>query len=734
MIDWIVSSSALIVVVLGVRSLCAGGLSCRARYALWLLVLARLLAPVQMFTASWGMSAPELPEAVVAHRNDAGFQLVPEAPNPSLPPERQAAQWRENWADYEAALRQGGAEHGTPVTLPEVLNAVWFGGAGILAVVLLASNLCFVRRLRKTRIPYDKGVYVAEGLASPCLIGVFRPTVYLTPEAARDARTLRHVLAHEATHKRHGDSLWSLLRLVALCLHWYNPLVWVAAVVSKRDGELACDEATLERLGADERLAYGETLLSMVRAKPNARELLSVSTAMTAGKHPMRERIETIARHPRTRGAVLALALAVLLGATVLAFSKGEKTGSGTTPQTPVTEPEREGEIPRQIDLWEADLDGDGRAERLVLDTEALLAGGEARFWIETDKDARIDAGSVGTPHTGWATVALTERDGKTYLLSYSPAMFQGEAEYAYRLMRLNGGELSTAEVQRVKFSANPDKHTENSTDAMRYFQEKANDVWAHSRLLFTTDQEVLSHIYEAETGVGITAKDAFYIAEGDETLRYTETMYGLLNADAEALFAAIAGNYWFLSGAGGWHSELNVKSDGTFTGFYRDFDVETVYYSDFAGRFDSVVKVNDFTYSMRLRELSAAPNEGEEHVETTGRWIGALPYGIENTDEVLVFMHGAPVDKLPEEFVRWYTAGLAYGRAQIGDELPTVGLYCVDQGYGWFAWELIAPLVHEQQPEPEPTPEPAPVPEPAPDGSMVVAIDLSQNEGGEEP
>ena len=333
LLAWGVSSSILILVVFAVRALGKSRLSCRARYGLWLLVLVRLLVPVQLFTASWGMSPPPLPEGMTQK------QFV-------LPQDPQGAE--RTGPLTVIAPNLGGAPAGAalPHTAPEaletrpagrsayqwsaadILRAVYLGGAGLLALVLLVSNLRFARRLRRARVPYDAPcgglrVYVAEELTSPCLVGVLRPSVYLTPEATRDERTLRHVLAHEATHRIHGDCVWSLLRLAALCLHWYNPLVWLAAVVSKRDGELACDEHTLARLGEDERTAYGETLLSLVRGRPNTRGLLSASTAMTAGKKPMRERIETIARHPRTKTAALLLAAVVLLTATVVAFSRG---------------------------------------------------------------------------------------------------------------------------------------------------------------------------------------------------------------------------------------------------------------------------------------------------------------------------------------------------------------------------------------------------------------------------
>ena len=120
---------------------------------------------------------------------------------------------------------------------------------------------------------------------------MFRPAVYVAPETAADPAALRHVLAHEGTHYRHGDHVWSLLRCAALCVHWWNPLVWLAVVCSRRDGELACDEGALKTLDREERRAYGETLLALVTAKPSPRDLLCCATTMSGEKRSLQERI-----------------------------------------------------------------------------------------------------------------------------------------------------------------------------------------------------------------------------------------------------------------------------------------------------------------------------------------------------------------------------------------------------------------------------------------------------------
>ncbi|MCI8943626.1 MAG: M56 family metallopeptidase [Oscillospiraceae bacterium] len=178
------------------------------------------------------------------------------------------------------------------------------------------------RPLEGTSAPVP--VYTAMGLPSPCLVGLFCPAVYVTEEAAANPATLRHVLAHELTHYNHRDHLWSVLRGAALAVHWWNPLVWLAVVCSRRDGELACDEGALKRLGGGERTAYGETLLALVTAKSKPADLLSFATTMTGGKRSLKERIRRIAVQPRRLASAVVAVVVILSLAAVCAFGRAE--------------------------------------------------------------------------------------------------------------------------------------------------------------------------------------------------------------------------------------------------------------------------------------------------------------------------------------------------------------------------------------------------------------------------
>ena len=323
--QWIVSSSVLILVVIALRYVLRGKLSLRMQYALWLLVLVRLLVPV-----SFGASDLSVMNAV-----------------PERAPTVQQGIYRQDivgeWNDAPANAgtvgvpAQSMSEAAPPnlvqnvttatVTAPTVektdwariAKTVWLAGAAALGLVFLAVNLRFGKKLRRSRERVEETdaclpVYESGETDTPCLFGVAKPSIYVTPDTRTEAETLRYALAHEQTHYRHGDNLWAVLRGVCLALHWYNPLVWWAAELSRRDAELACDEATIRRIGESERAAYGRTLIRMTCEKRPA--LLVTATMMTDSGKGLKERISLLVKKPKT-AAYTAVAVLLIAGLSV---------------------------------------------------------------------------------------------------------------------------------------------------------------------------------------------------------------------------------------------------------------------------------------------------------------------------------------------------------------------------------------------------------------------------------
>ena len=335
MIEWVVSSCILILAVIALRYLLRGKISLRLQYALWLLVLARLLIPVSFGSTDISvMSVVERAPAVQAvesvrdvdtiwQAHDGTVEGYPIGPlMPDTPVTVAPSVTNDQFSRMSSAL-----------TLRKILLPVWWGGAAVTLLVFLTANLCFAARLRKSRrsLAVESAslpVYVARERAVPCLFGLFRPAVYVTPEAEEDGTLLRHTVAHETTHFRQGDHVWALLRTVCLALHWWNPLVWWAAKLSRQDGELACDEATIRALGEGERAAYGRTLIRMACGR-GASPLLTATT-MDGGKTSLHERIVLLAKKPRTAALAaiaLVLAAALCVGCTFTGAKRNETLG-----------------------------------------------------------------------------------------------------------------------------------------------------------------------------------------------------------------------------------------------------------------------------------------------------------------------------------------------------------------------------------------------------------------------
>ena len=371
MTEILITSSVLILALLVLRRVFREKISRRAQYALWLLVLARLLIPVSLPTAGFGVLSAAEPavEAASSRLESRAVYVLPldRAPAAEVPAASQAqpGQVVETGDSFGYPVLSSDGEtvtrYARQLTASELLRYLWYGGMALTGLWFLAGNLRFRWKLRRRRRPYPvEGcpvpVYLAEGwLASPCLVGLLRPAIYLTPAAAAAEERQRHVIAHELTHRRHLDPLWSLLRSVCLVVYWFDPLVWAAALASRTDGELACDEAVLAGLDQEERLAYGRSLLALVPVRRTGGDPFLTATTMAAGKRQLKDRIGRIAQARRTTALALTLALvlaAVTCAATFTAPAGAEDDGSGTAPLTGSDDPLTGAELTYFAEEW----------------------------------------------------------------------------------------------------------------------------------------------------------------------------------------------------------------------------------------------------------------------------------------------------------------------------------------------------------------------------------------------
>lgn len=347
MIKWIITSSALILMVMMFRAVVKNHIGPRLRYALWALVLARLLIPgtlgespasvlnIAETRASYQVTST-LPDRVALYANGGVRSMSGGRDSFQAEPGDGELRNQYGWvvvADgqtAEALQKQGTraldtAELKKLVDGKNLLLTVWKVGALAVGAALLAINCLFAVRLGRRRKPAGRyhglAVYTAEGLTSPCLFGLLRPSIYIAPALAGDETAKAHILAHEYTHFCQGDHLWSVLRGVCAALHWYNPMVWWAAAASRRDCEVSCDAGAVRRLGEEHRAAYGRTLVALVTRGTTPADLLRCATTMTGSGPAVKERVALLVKQPRTAAAMLCAVAAVLCLAAACTFT-----------------------------------------------------------------------------------------------------------------------------------------------------------------------------------------------------------------------------------------------------------------------------------------------------------------------------------------------------------------------------------------------------------------------------
>ena len=320
MLKEVLTVSALIAVVLLVRAIFKNRVPKRMLYALWLVVLLNLCLPGTL------VSLPVLPAedaAVPAQSAERPVQTAPVIQRPAqtvTKPQTPAQQ-------PVSPVQETAKPAAKPLTTAQILQIAWFSGSALLGLWLFGAWAVFTIRLHRDRRFLGKRggtcIYVSGAVKSPCLAGLI-PAVYLTEDVLRNDTT-ELIVRHELTHLHHLDFLWSLCRTIAVIVYWWNPLIWLAAICSKRDAELACDEAVAAGLQPEQRIAYARAILAQAPRK---------KAALSLAGPPVKERILFLTKKQRTSVLCVILALLLVASATGCSFAEltQQKAGEITMP------------------------------------------------------------------------------------------------------------------------------------------------------------------------------------------------------------------------------------------------------------------------------------------------------------------------------------------------------------------------------------------------------------------
>ena len=290
---------------------------------LWGVALARLLIPVALpfpWNVYAGLERLLSQEAAQPLPSESGalVQAFPVPPASDLP-----------GRDMPSAPQEP-AWSGTAQTAPMEIPwpaILWLAGAVLLAVAFVVSYRRSVAVFRtalplthpainrwRQCYPVLRGVPIrrCDRIRSPLTYGLVRPVILLPKGMDCDQEEVGYILLHEGTHIRHGDAWWKLFLAAALCVHWFNPLVWCMYVWANRDLERCCDESVVRRCGLEARSEYALTLLKWEERRGGLLPLCS-----NFGTPILKERVVFIMKLKKQSAAAVALTLALVMGTTV---------------------------------------------------------------------------------------------------------------------------------------------------------------------------------------------------------------------------------------------------------------------------------------------------------------------------------------------------------------------------------------------------------------------------------
>ena len=219
-------------------------------YALWSIVLFRLICPFSIESALslLPIKSDPIPEIIISSNIPAdisvnsGLKVFDDVINPII----------------------HNAPPSTIKTNFNIFAILWF--VGIIALILysIISLLLLKKRLR-TRIKDTDNIYMSNKIDTPFVMGLIRPKIYLPTTLSK--KETAYILLHEQTHIKRFDHVIRFLSFLALCVHWFNPLVWIAFFLSGKDMEMSCDETVIKSLGTDIKKEYSFSLLALSTGK-----------------------------------------------------------------------------------------------------------------------------------------------------------------------------------------------------------------------------------------------------------------------------------------------------------------------------------------------------------------------------------------------------------------------------------------------------------------------------------
>lgn len=184
---------------------------------------------------------------------------------------------------------------------------IWVAGIVVLLICGLVSLIRMKGKLKNASCEKDN-IYLSDNVNTPFVLGLIQPKIYLLDSLSE--REKEYIVLHERTHIKRFDHVFRFISYLTLCVHWFNPLVWIAFWLSGKDMEMACDESVINQLGHGVKKDYSQSLLNLATGRRNLRLV-----PLAFGEGETKGRIKNIINFKQPKLFVIALALIIIITA-----------------------------------------------------------------------------------------------------------------------------------------------------------------------------------------------------------------------------------------------------------------------------------------------------------------------------------------------------------------------------------------------------------------------------------
>ncbi len=274
-------------------------------YALWAIVLFRLLCPL---SPTFGFSLLNVIDVPVTGQGNIEY-ISTEITHSGSPTFNFHIYGDSTPENIPSPNEKGQIIVGSSVSPISLAIIVWLIGI----VVMSGYSAILLIKLRHKLIgavPLRDNILLADHIATPFVLGLFRPKIYF-PSTLTEAEQI-YIAQHEQHHIKRGDHIIRILSLVALCIHWFNPLVWIAFILSSKDMEMSCDEAVIKETTVEIRADYATSLLRFSAG----RKTIS-ATPLAFGEGDIKSRIKNVMCYKKPRNRITILAFIIFMLASI---------------------------------------------------------------------------------------------------------------------------------------------------------------------------------------------------------------------------------------------------------------------------------------------------------------------------------------------------------------------------------------------------------------------------------